>query len=124
MTDRRAGGVVQPRRPHGPHRQRDKTARLWDAASGKELQRLTHDDVVSAASFSPDGRTVVTASDDKTARLWDAASGKELQRLTHDGMVLAASFSPDGRNVVTASQDETRPAVGRRQRQGAATANA
>ena len=60
-----------------------------------------------AASFSPDGRTVVTASRDQTARLWDAASGKELQRLTHDGWVNAASFSPDGRTVVTASTDET-----------------
>ena len=85
----------------------DKTARLWDAASGKELQRLTHEGKVQAASFSPDGRTVVTASQDKTARLWDAASGKELQRLTHEDGVLAASFSPDGRTVVTASQDKT-----------------
>ena len=85
----------------------DKTARLWDAASGKELQRLTHEERVFAASFSPDGRTVVTASTDKTARLWDAASGKELQRLTHEGEVYAASFSPDGRTVVTASGDKT-----------------
>ena len=79
-------GVVQPRRPHGRHRERDKTARLWDAASGKELQRLHKriEHVVYAASFSPDGRTVVTASEDTTARLWDAASGKELQRLTHE----------------------------------------
>ena len=85
----------------------DKTARLWDAASGKELQRLTHEMGCRAASFSPDGRTVVTASWDKTARLWDAASGKELQRLTHEDAVYAASFSPDGRTVVTASDDKT-----------------
>ena len=29
---------------------------------------------VISASFSPDGRTVVTASGDETARLWDAAA--------------------------------------------------
>ena len=62
----------------------DKTARLWDAASGKELQRLPHDAGVRAASFSPDGHTVVTVSQGKTARLWDAASGKQLQRLPHE----------------------------------------
>ena len=50
---------------------RIRTARLWDASSGKELQRLTHDAEVLAASFSPDGRTVVTACRDKAARLWE-----------------------------------------------------
>ncbi len=85
----------------------DNTARLWDAESGKELQRLTHDAEVEPVSFSPDGRTVVTTSKDKTARLWDVASGKELQRLTHEDEVGWASFSPDGRTVVTASDDHT-----------------
>ncbi len=85
----------------------DKSARLWDAASGQELQRLTHGAQVWSASFSPDGRTVVTASLDKTARLWDAASGKELQQLPHEGAVWSASFSPDGRMVVTVSEDHT-----------------
>ena len=64
--------------------------------------------MVYTASFSPDGRTVVTASFDNTARLWDAASGKELQRLTHEGAVDAASFSPDGRTVVTVSFNAAR----------------
>ena len=72
----------------------DGTARLWDAASGKELQRFKHNGPVRAASFSPDANMVVTASEDGTARLWDAASGKELQRLTHGDEVYAASFQP------------------------------
>jgi WD40 repeat protein len=71
------------------------------------MLRLTHDKYVSAASLSPDGRTVLTASADGTARLWDAQSGKELQRLPHGSVVLAASFSPDGRTVLTASADKT-----------------
>ena len=43
---------------------RDKTARLWDAATGKPIgEPLTgHDDVVSSAAFSPDGKRIVTAS--------------------------------------------------------------
>ena len=85
----------------------DKTARVWDAASGQELARLGHDGWVFAASFSPDGSRIVTASEDKTARVWDAASGRELAKLGHDGWVFAASFSPDGSRIVTASEDKT-----------------
>ena len=55
----------------------DQTARVWEAASGKEVgQPLRHEDVVTSAAFSPDGKWVVTASWDKTARVWEAASGK------------------------------------------------
>ena len=87
----------------------DKTARLWDANTGKpKCDPLKHDGKVLSVAFSPDGLTVVTGSDDKTARLWDANTGKpKCDPLKHDGKVLSVAFSPDKRTVVTGSDDNT-----------------
>jgi WD40 repeat protein len=87
----------------------DKTAGIWDAASGSVIATLKgHEGPVLSAAFSPDGTRVVTASRDNTARLWDTASGRELIALKgHKGPVVSAAFSPDGTRVVTASNDGT-----------------
>ena len=87
----------------------DKTARIWNVATGQSIATLTgHTNPVFAACFSLDGTRVVTASGDKTARIWDAATGQPIATLTgHTNAVQAASFSPDGTLVVTAAWDKT-----------------
>jgi len=87
----------------------DHTAKVWDAASGKELVTLKgHRDAVDCAAFSPDGLRIVTASNDATAKVWEAASGRELLTLKgHFGGVASVAYSPDGQRIVTASWDQT-----------------
>jgi len=67
-----------------------------------------NDQPVRKASFSPDGKLIVTASNDHTARLWDAASGQTLLILSgHTAEVTDAVFSPDGKMILTGSADKT-----------------
>jgi WD40 repeat protein len=48
----------------------DRTARVWEVASGQERARVTHNEAVLGVAFSPDGRLLATASDDRTAHIW------------------------------------------------------
>jgi WD40 repeat protein len=69
---------------------------------------LSHRSNVNAASFSPDGKWIITASSDNTAQVWDARTGEQVGApLRHDDIIFDASFSPDGRWIVTASKDKT-----------------
>ena len=87
----------------------DKTARIWDAASGKAIFELRgHGASVNSATFSPNGKRIATGSLDKTARIWDASSGIAISELRgHERSVARVAFSPDGKRIVTAGEDNT-----------------
>ena len=69
---------------------------------------LSHESPVTAAAFSPDGKTILTGGDDHVARLWDTATSEPLgQPLHHQGTVFAVAFSPDGKTILTGCQDKT-----------------
>jgi WD40 repeat protein len=61
----------------------DKTVKLWNVATGKELKSLTKDQgQIWSVSYAPDGKTLAFAGIDGTVELWDAVTGKELASLT------------------------------------------
>ena len=84
-------------------------ARQWDSITGKENgPLLKHFRALWMARFSPDGKSVLTASADGTARLWNAADGKErFAALPHGNQVSVAIFSPDAKRIATTSADQT-----------------
>jgi len=103
---------------------RDGRLVLWDAATGKERLHIMAHPVVGATTptahlggafaaapalcFSPDGKTLVSASPDKTIRLWDTVTAKEVGRFqSPDGGFTALALTRDGSKLISASSDST-----------------
>jgi len=90
-------------------RGREFVVHVWDASTGEIVAGpLHHDDLIVTIQFSPDGRSLLTASRDGTARIWNVPSGEPAgPPLRHQGPIRSAQFSRDGRRIATASEDET-----------------
>jgi WD40 repeat protein len=103
----------------------DKTARLWDAATGTELQAFS--DGVEAINFvavAAGARYVATANANGTLRVWDGRTGAELRKYSN---TWEAAFSADGQRLFVPrgqGTSEVIPATGTLLRTiGAARAN-
>jgi WD40 repeat protein len=75
----------------------DRTCRVWNVETGKELQRLPSEYLGSVA-FAPDSKSLALAPGDATIHLYDANTGKELEASARR-MVRSQclAVSPDGK---------------------------
>ncbi len=84
-------------------------ARVWQVTSWRIVATLEgHQDNVNSASFSHNGRFIVTASADRYAGVWELSNPeKPVELKGHTNGVVSAAFSQDDERIITASLDRT-----------------
>ncbi len=85
----------------------DRTVRVWDTATGKQLHVLRgHSDLVMDVAFSPDGTQLASSSYDKTIRIWQLGTQRARVLRGHGGAVDRVVWR-DATHIVTGSRDAT-----------------
>ena len=86
-------------------------ARLWDAATGKELATLKPPKPFKFAKryfFSPDSKTLAVSHDRDETVLFDARTGKVEKTLTFDAeFIQHTTFTPDSKGLLGIHRDHT-----------------
>jgi hypothetical protein len=101
-------GRLQPALAILPATASDALIEAW--RRNRERNRLRgHEGMVISASYSANGRRIVSAGEDGTVRQWDATSSQAIGGLLrgHQGGVNSASYNADGRRIVSAGVDGT-----------------
>lgn len=81
-----------------------KEAFLWEASSGKEVQRFKTGNSVVGIALSSDGKTLLTGSTHHS-HLWNVADGGKIREFQQSQDVTDAAWSADGKSVWTAGVD-------------------
>lgn len=81
---------------------------IWNLKTREVIRIISgHQSAVTDVEFSPDGKTLLTASRDGTARLWDIRNTRKLPIVLDDHFdwVMTAAFNKEGTQIITGSKD-------------------
>jgi WD40 repeat protein len=87
----------------------DRSVRVWDAASGKELKAFAgaagHQNLVLSVAVSPDGSLIASGGSDNTAKIWDFPAPTAVRTLAKTEGATAVAVSPDGTRLAAGNKD-------------------
>src|SRR5262249_11207245 len=109
VSDERVrGATFSPDGSRVAVRDRSRSVRLFETASGRRVATLSQKAGITSLAFSGDSRLIVTGSRDGTAEVWSARTGaSQVGLLGHTSQVLTVAFCPGGNLVATGSVDGT-----------------
>lgn len=86
----------------------DKTLRIWDTATGRNLHTIRVDSPIHSLAWSPDGGRLALGDRAGCLIIWEpTAGGAILSACGHAGTVTSIAWSPDQRTLLTGSTDTT-----------------
>jgi WD40 repeat protein len=90
----------------------DKSAKVWDAATGRLQSSISNNERIYRASFTPDGAALLTVEQQGAMKLWDTETGQLRAQVAPKGkfeyLMKNFEFSRDGKNIATFFLGDTR----------------
>ncbi|MBD2441572.1 PQQ-binding-like beta-propeller repeat protein [Nostoc sp. FACHB-110] len=99
----------------------DNSIKIWDVGTGKLISTLKgHRNAILSVIFSPNGKTIASASgrtlnavsNENSIKIWNVATGKLISTINGDSREFNSgfspvAFSPDGKTIASVSDDSS-----------------